>query len=129
MVAGALVLRSGSDESFAADVTSVMDAADSRITVLDAHSDGSVRVAWSAEAGRAVVFGDDLPPAPAGQAYEVWMIDDAGAHAMHTLDPAHDGELRVSFPVESAPTGWGVTLEPAAGSETPTGDLLFVGDA
>ena len=129
VLAGALMFRSGSDESFASDVTDVMGAPDSRMTTLDAHTQGSVRVAWSADAGRAVVFGDDLAPAPEGQAYEVWMIDEAGLHAMHTLDPATDGELRVSFPVDATPTGWGVTLEPEAGSPTPTGDILFQGEA
>jgi len=129
VIGGALVLRSGSEDSFASDVTDVMGAADSRMTTLDANAQGSVRVAWSADTGRAVVFGDDLAPAPEGQAYEVWLIDAAGAHAMNTLDPAHDGELRASFPVDAEPTSWGVTLEPAAGSPTPTGDLLFTGDA
>jgi len=62
-----------------------------------------------------------LPPAPAGKAYEVWVV--AGGHATHA------GILRGSM-VElshAVPPGGrvAVTVEQAGGSEAPTGPLLL----
>ena len=92
-----------------------------------------VRVAWSGAAERAVLLADDLPEAPDGMAYELWLIDESGPVPMNVLDGADGGEIRDAIVMDGdsrprQPVAWGITLEPAAGSATPTGDILFVAE-
>jgi anti-sigma-K factor RskA len=72
---------------------------------------------------------DDLPEAPPGMAYELWMIDESGPVPMNVLDGADGGEIRDAIVIEGdsgrQPVAWGITLEPAAGSAAPTGDILY----
>ncbi|CAN5447795.1 hypothetical protein BH23ACT3_BH23ACT3_19380 [soil metagenome] len=131
-VAGAfLVDIDGTD--FSDEVAAVLDDPDARFVTLapdeTVGATGSVRVAWSPTTGRAVVLGDDLAPAPAGEAYELWLIDADGPQPMRLLDGASDGELRGVFDIATSPAAWGVTIEPETGSAEPTGDILFVAEA
>ena len=81
------------------------------------------RVAWSGAAERAVLLADDLPEAPDGMAYELWLIDESGPVPMNVLDGADGGEIRDAIVIDGdggrEPTAWGITLEPAAGSASP----------
>jgi anti-sigma-K factor RskA len=92
----------------------------------DVSAVGTVRIAWSDELGSAVLLADGLPAAPHGHAYELWMIGDGGPVAMDVLDDADDGRMREIIDVSARPQGWGLTIEPASGSPTPTGDVLYV---
>jgi anti-sigma-K factor RskA len=96
---------------------------------LDGDGDGHVRVAWSGGAALAVLLADDLPEAPDGMAYELWLIDDSGPIPMNVLDGAAGGEIRDAIVIDGVngrqPTAWGITLEPADGSPSPTGDILY----
>ena len=76
----------------------------------------------------AVLMGDELPPAPDGQAYELWLIDADGPVAMNVLDPASDGQLRETMDIDAEPTAWGVTLEPVTGSTAPTGEIMYLAE-
>ena len=75
------------------------------------------------------MIGDGLPTPTGDKAYELWLINANGSTAMHLLDPAHNGSVQRILPIDATPTKWGVTIEPRKGSATPTGNLLFVGDA
>jgi hypothetical protein len=48
---------------------------------------------------------------------------------MKVLDGADGGEIRDAIVIEGdsgrQPVAWGITLEPAAGSAAPTGDILY----
>lgn len=118
---------------FRDQVAFVLEQPDVRLVTLDADTtvgaSGTVRVAWSAASGQAVVLGDELPAAPPGSAYEVWFIDEVGPRPMQVLDAADTGELRAVLDIEGAPAAWGVTIEPAEGSPAPTGDILFLAEA
>jgi hypothetical protein len=65
-------------------------------------------------------------------AYELWLIDESGPLAMNMLDRADGGEIRDAIVIDAAvdrePTAWGLTLEPVAGSVSPTGDILFAAE-
>jgi anti-sigma-K factor RskA len=131
-VAGAFLVERGG-ASFGDEVAAVLDEPDARFLALSPDESvgavGSIRVAWSATTGRAVVFGDDLAPAPDGRAYELWLIDADGPQPMRLLDGAASGELRQLFDIGSEPAAWGVTIEPDTGSPQPTGDILFLAEA
>ncbi len=131
-VAGALLVDPDGG-GFGDEIAAVLDDPDARFLTLAPDATvgavGSVRVVWSNSTNRAVVLGDDLPAAPDGEVYELWLIDDAGPTPMRLLDRAADGELRGVFDIDGVPVAWGVTVEPEAGSPQPTGDILFLAEA
>jgi anti-sigma-K factor RskA len=128
----AIVVTSDDEPTYAAELTAVLTQPDSQIVTLSetgaADVDGSFKVAWSANEGRLVVLGDALLSAPDDYAYELWLIDGAGAHATRVLDSAADGDVRAAVDFTGEPTAWGITIEPAAGSAAPTGDVIFLGE-
>jgi anti-sigma-K factor RskA len=127
--AGALLVGGEESPAYAAELARVLEHSDARLVTLDGDGGGQVRVAWSGGAERAVLLADDLPEAPDGMAYELWLIDDSGPLPMHMLDGADGGEIRdavvMDGDLQRQPTAWGITLEPAAGSASPTGEILY----
>lgn len=120
--------RGPSADSFAVDLATVMEQSDSEVLDLAVQGDapGEFRVAWSNSLGRAVLIGENLPPAPDGKAYELWLITPDESMAMYVLDPAQDGDVHVSLDAPAAPSAWAITVEPAEGSATATGEIIFV---
>jgi anti-sigma-K factor RskA len=88
---------------------------------------------WNPDQRQAVLFAAGLPPAPAGKAYEAWVIagaapvaaglfrvaDESGT-ALHTLPRLDDVARARTF---------AVTLEPEAGVKAPTGPMVLAGPA
>lgn len=119
------------DDAFAAQLEQVMAQPDVQMVDLAATSSttaGHVRVAWSATVGRAAVIADGLHSPEAGSVYELWMIDDSGAVPARMLDTADGGDVRRILGMPGVPAKWGITIEPKAGSASPTGEILFLGD-
>jgi anti-sigma-K factor RskA len=127
--AGALIMNGDESPAYATELAKVLDQSDARLVTLEGGGDGRVRIAWSGAAERAVLLADDVQEAPEGMAYELWFIGEQGPVPMDVLDPADGGEIRDAIVIdgdaENEPTAWGITLEPASGSATPTGDILF----
>jgi anti-sigma-K factor RskA len=123
--AGPWALSVGDSPVYATQLVEVLEHPDARLATLHGDGDGEVRVAWSDDAERAVLLADDLPAAPDGMAYELWLIDESGPVPMKMLDRADGGEIRDVVDIDSDPAAWGITLEPEAGSASPTGDILF----
>lgn len=130
-VAGTAVVDRNDQPAYADALSTILEQGDARFVTLDASDGaaGSVKVAWSETIDEGVLLADGLPAAPDGHAYELWMIGDDGPVAMRLLDPADDGELRAVMPVNASPDAWGITIEPSAGSETPTGEVLYQAEA
>lgn len=89
-------------------------------------------LAYDRRTGRALLLASDLPPAPAGKAYQLWFI--AGGRPLpgkvFTTDAGGRATLRDQIPPEgSNATIFAVTLEPAQGVSAPTGDKFLVGNA
>lgn len=130
--AGALLVSRSDAQEYATELANVLGQSDARFETLGGDGEGRVRVAWSGDAERAVLLADDLPEAPDGMAYELWLIDESGPLAMNMLDRADGGEIRDAIVIDAAvdrePTAWGLTLEPVAGSVSPTGDILFAAE-
>ena len=84
------------------------------------------RVAWHPRRG-GVFLATELPPAPAGKAYELWAI--AGGKprpaGVFKVDASGVGRVKVP-PLEDAPVDvFAVTLEPEAGVPAPTGAMYL----
>jgi anti-sigma-K factor RskA len=127
-VVGGIVMNGPGSPAYADDLAAILGQDDGRLVVLGAAAGapGVVKVAWSETGDRAVLLGDGLPAAPDGEAYELWLIGADGPVPMSVLDPADDGRIRSAFDLGGAPHAWGVTMEPSAGSLSPTGEILYV---
>lgn len=125
-VAGAVVIGSRDDDSFGDHVAAMMQDPTFAMVELSGEGTGTFMVAWTDD--RAAVIGGGLPDPGAGMRYELWMIDDGGAHAMSMLDGADGGQVRRVIEMSGDPTAWGVTIEPESGSQTPTEPILFLAE-
>ncbi|HEU0297176.1 MAG TPA: anti-sigma factor [Anaerolineales bacterium] len=72
----------------------------------------------------------NMPPLPENQTYQIWLIDPQdGRVSAGIFRPEGDRAYttQIVFPKQSLSnfTGIGVTVEPAGGSEAPTGDRVF----
>jgi anti-sigma-K factor RskA len=85
------------------------------------------------QTGRAMLMADNLPPAPAGKAYQLWFI--AGGKPMpgrvFTPDAAGRAEMHDEVPAEARNTSavFAVTLEPSSGMKEPTGPKYLLSAA
>jgi anti-sigma-K factor RskA len=125
-LAGAFVLGRGSDDRFGDELAALMDEPDVQIVKLRGDTPGTFTVMWAGD--RAAVIGDDLRSPGDGKAYELWLIDDSGSHAVDMLDPADDGRIERVIPVEGRPAAWGVTIEDGQGSDVPTPPVIFLAE-
>ncbi len=76
------------------------------------------------------IFAWHLPPAPASKAYQIWLIDPQGNRtSAGFLFPEAGYAFTMSVIQSPVPlsgfTSLGVTLEPAGGSRSPTGNRIF----
>jgi anti-sigma factor RsiW len=83
--------------------------------------------------GRAMLMAYDLPPAPAGKAYQLWFIAEGKppmpGHVFNT-DSAGHAEMSEQLTEEArAATVFAVTLEPSGGVPAPTGAKYLLGSA
>jgi anti-sigma-K factor RskA len=101
-------------------IAAVYQATDAQPAVLTG-AEGEGVFTFSATLRRGVFITHDLEAAPAESVYELWLIDDEGPH------PAGLFEAGEPILVEGVVPGQviAVTLEPAGGSELPTGEVLL----
>jgi anti-sigma-K factor RskA len=134
--------RSADAQQQVADARRVADDAHAALAILSAPDlvridlagqtpapGATARALWSRENGM-VFTAADLPPAPAGRVYQVWVV---------TADaPVSAGLLTRDFPSRAAhvfrtprdigaPVAAAVTLEPEGGVPAPTGEKYLVG--
>lgn len=107
---------------------------DSRLTLLAGlppAAGARARVIWNASTREAVLIASGLPAPSPGKAYEVWVIGESKQPApAGVFQPAADGTALVHLPrVEETarPRTFAVTIEPAAGSPSPTGPMVLAG--
>jgi anti-sigma-K factor RskA len=89
-----------------------------------AYAAARVLVAWDRNQHRGTVALANLPAPPAGRDYQLWVLDPTAP------SPLSAGVLAVSRTFDSPPVatknpGFAISLEPAGGSPTPTGPILF----
>jgi anti-sigma-K factor RskA len=87
------------------------------------------KLMYDQKTGRAILTASNLPPAPAGKAYQLWYI--AGNRALpggvFTTDATGRATLRDQLPPEARDANaFAVTLEPASGVKAPTGEKYLL---
>jgi anti-sigma-K factor RskA len=99
-----------------------------RLTTLDAkdpaYAGARVLVAWDANQHHGTVAAANLPPAPAGRNYQLWVLDP------NAPSPLSAGVVVASRAFDAPPVsvknpGFAISLEPVGGSPSPTGPILF----
>jgi anti-sigma-K factor RskA len=122
--AAVIALNGGSGDVTLAEVTSADDV---MVATLEGD-DADLLVSWSPELGRVAVEADELVAAGAGQVYELWAIVGETPVAAGLIE--HDGgDVRAVFEVDETDVGaWGITIEPAGGSDVPTPPILYFGE-
>jgi anti-sigma-K factor RskA len=91
--------------------------------------DARARALWSRSRGL-VFTAANLPPAPPGKAYQVWVVTAQApiSAGLLTPDSSGAGTRYYMTPIDIAPpVAVAVTLEPAAGVPAPTGERYLVG--
>ncbi|MEW5827289.1 MAG: anti-sigma factor, partial [Chloroflexota bacterium] len=86
--------------------------------LLDADRNTAVLVAWN------------LPELPAGQTYQVWLVEPDGGRVSAGIFRPESGQPYTTETIASAQilssfVGIGVTIEPAGGSDQPTGERVL----
>jgi anti-sigma-K factor RskA len=122
-VAGALVASSRDAGGFGEQLAAMIAEPDARTIRLTGDGDGTVTVVWAGD--RAAIVADRLGDPGEGNVYELWAIDAAGAHPLRLLDDAGDGSVERIVEVTGTPAAFGMTIEPAAGSDVPTEPILY----
>ena len=93
--------------------------------------DATGRAFWSPAAGL-VFTAERLPPLLPGKVYQLWAITGTTATGAGLLTPDATGAVSVNAPVApgaARPDAFGVTIEPAGGSASPTMPIILVGAA
>jgi hypothetical protein len=91
----------------------------------------SAKVYWETRTNRWVVTAD-LPPAPAGKVYQLWIITPDARISAGLIEPDQSGHgfavVRVPSTVKKLAAA-AITLEPAGGSPQPTMPIYVLGTA
>lgn len=123
LVATVAVVRSSSDPT---TVDELIAAPDAVITELEGDG-GAVTVVWSASEERVAVVASGLADPGPEQTYELWMVVEDGVVPAGLFVPSDGAVGQVIEVDDNRPGGWGITIEPATGSDQPTGEILFTG--
>jgi anti-sigma-K factor RskA len=108
------------------------DMADMRIASLEAkmpaYISAKVMVAWDPDSHNGVVSIQNLPAAPAGHDYQLWVLDPSAAAPVSAgVLRTHAGSQAFAMqqPMKSNGPGFAISLEPSGGRPSPTGAILF----
>ena len=112
----------------------LMTAPDARMATLagtEMATNAHAKFVFDRRTGRAMLMADNLPPAPAGKAYQLWFIAN-GKPPMpgHVFIPDATGraEMHDEVPAEARNVNavFAVTLEPSGGTTAPTGEKYLL---
>lgn len=124
LVAGGLAVRSltADDE---VDLAAVVED-DEAVTY---EMDGTIptmRLIHSSAYGAMALVGEDVPMPEGDQVYELWQIADGEPQRMDIFRPTDDGsvEMLVLDWDAAADAVFAITIEPAGGTDAPTGDIV-----
>jgi anti-sigma-K factor RskA len=114
-------------ETATSDMAEMLAAPDARSLAAEGPDGSFARVVLSASRGEAMFLADGMDPAPHEHTYELWVIDDEGAHSAGLFDVDETGRVTqlMSGDMERA-AAIGVTVEPEGGSPQPTTDPIML---
>ena len=116
----------------ARDLNEILSSPDARVTQLAGKGEGArarATLAYERTTGRAVILTSGLPPAPAGKAYQLWLIADNKKMPGGTFKTDTQGHARMSdrLPAGEANPTFAVTLEREGGVPAPEGEIYLIG--
>jgi anti-sigma-K factor RskA len=116
----------------ARDVNDLLASPDARVARLSGKGEGAsahAMLAYERSTGRAVIIAADLPPAPAGKAYQLWLIADNKKMPGGTFktDPQGRAHMTDRLPSGEANPVFAVTLEREGGVPAPEGSIYLLG--
>lgn len=90
------------------------------------------RVVYAARTGKLLLTASNLNPLPAGKVYELWILQPGGKKPLAAGTFAPDSTGNAAMILADAPAGltvqgFGVTIENAGGSDTPTLPIVLSG--
>jgi anti-sigma-K factor RskA len=110
-----------------ARIAAVLAAPDARAISQETSAGGTATVVYSRERHALVVTSAQLPPAPQGKVYELWLLGPPRVRPAGFLRPAHNGRsASVLVPGLVGGDQLGVTVEPAGGTPRPTTTPILV---
>jgi anti-sigma-K factor RskA len=83
-------------------------------------SNGTIQVTYSTAQQGSVLIVDDLPPAPSGRVYELWLINGDTAKPTLTFQPKSKHTVIKFIGTPTSGTVYAVSVEPRGGSPAPT---------
>jgi anti-sigma factor RsiW len=89
-------------------------------------------IAYDRASGRAVLIANGLPPAPAGKAYQLWLIAEGKPLPGGTFKTDAEGRARMNDRLPAgadAKAAFAVTLEREGGERAPKGDMYMLSSA
>ena len=118
----------------ARDVNELLSAPGARFAELSGKKpapQAHAMLAYDRATGRAVIMATGLPPAPAGHAYQLWLIADKKPMPGGTFKSDAQGRARMSdrLPPDIGQPTFAVTLEREGGVPAPEGEIYLVGSA
>jgi anti-sigma-K factor RskA len=122
-VLGVLLVRSSNsyDETkqYADSVTSILQARDARVVSGTANAGGNATVVFSRSQDHALVVTNGMPEVASGKDYQAWII--GADDQMRSVGLMHrSGGTTLDLKDVASAKGFGVTVEPAGGSKTPS---------
>jgi hypothetical protein len=134
--------QSGAAQLLVADARSAATRAQAAVAILSAPDvarvdlagqpvspNASARAFWSRTRGM-VFSASNLPPLPAGRTYQLWVVTAQAPISAGLLTPDAQGSFNETFstpPDIPQPVAMAVTIEPAGGMPSPTGEKYLVG--
>jgi len=94
----------------------------------DISPESAVKAYWNSNDNKVVIDAATLPEAPEGMVYQLWSLklNPLTPTSLGLLDDYTSGNNLFVFDNAELSEGFGITLEPAGGSKTPTLERLYV---
>lgn len=122
------VSGSGQHQTQLSAVDRVLQAADAKRVNVTLPGGVRASVVRSVAEGKAVLVTRNMPPAPSGRIYELWLQTPGGAMVpAGTMTDGGNRTVLLHGDATSA-TGAGITVEPKGGSESPTSKPIALFD-
>lgn len=104
----------------------LLSASDLAFTEAEATVGGRLTLAYSVSEQMLHLTPHDMPELSEDQTMQLWLIDEEGPHSAGLMTGTST-ELLTDLPMDQDMT-FGVTVEPAGGSEAPTSDPVVLAD-
>jgi len=121
-VAGFTVWRTTNTDPNQTIAEQVLAATDATTVTHTLPGGAQAKVVRSDSLHKAVLVTKNMPAAPSGKVYQLWLQDPTGHMASAGLMPPGTDQVVVLDGDASKATGAGITVEPAGGSGQPTSD-------